>query len=89
MTEWLKSAIGSLLVAWERRESGVAYDLLSPQLRQDPYPIYRELRSKDPVHRMRLVKAWALTRYRGRGGGAAGRQAVLQRRPGLGEDRYR
>ena len=63
MTEWLKSAIGSLLVAWERRESGVAYDLLSPQLRQDPYPIYRELRSKDPVHRMRLVKAWALTRY--------------------------
>ena len=64
MTEWLKSAIGSLLVAWERRESGVAYDLLSPQLRQDPYPIYRELRSKDPVHRMRLVKAWALTRYR-------------------------
>ena len=64
MTEWLKSAVGSLLVAWERRESGVAYDLLSPQLKQDPYPIYRELRSKDPVHRMRLVKAWALTRYR-------------------------
>ncbi len=22
MTEWLKSTIGSLLVAWERRESG-------------------------------------------------------------------
>ena len=63
MTEWLKSSIARLLVAWERRESGVAYDLLSPQLRQDPYPIYREMRSKDPVHRMRLVKAWALTRY--------------------------
>ncbi len=63
MTEWLKLTIARLLVAWERRESGVAYDLLSPQLRQDPYPIYRELRSKDPVHRMRLVKAWALTRY--------------------------
>ena len=63
MTEWLKLTVARLLVAWERRESGVAYDLLSPQLRQDPYPIYRELRSKDPVHRMRLVKAWALTRY--------------------------
>ena len=63
MTEWLKSTIARALVAWERRESGVAYDLLSPQLRQNPYPIYRELRSKDPVHRMRLVKAWALTRY--------------------------
>ncbi len=63
MTEWLKSTIAKLLVAWERRESGVAYDLLSPRLRQDPYPIYQEMRSKDPVHRMRLVKAWALTRY--------------------------
>ena len=63
MTEWLQAAIGRLLVAWERRESGVAYDLLSPRLKQDPYSIYRELRSKDPVHRMRLVKAWALTRY--------------------------
>ena len=63
MTEWLKLTVARLLVAWERQESGVAYDLLSPQLRQDPYPIYRELRSKDPVHRMRLVKAWALTRY--------------------------
>ncbi len=63
MSEWLKSTVARLLVAWERRESGVAYDLLSPRLREDPYPIYREMRSKDPVHRMRLVKAWALTRY--------------------------
>ena len=63
MTAWLQATIGRLLVAWERRESGVAYDLLSPQLKQNPYPIYRQLRSKDPVHRMRLVKAWALTRY--------------------------
>ena len=28
------------LLAWERRESGVAYDLTSPQVRTDPYDTY-------------------------------------------------
>ena len=50
-------------VARERRESGVAYDLTSDQVRTDPYATYRQLRSIDPVHRMRLVDAWALSRY--------------------------
>ncbi len=52
------------LLAWERRESGVAYDPTSAEVRSDPYATYRRLRSTDPVHRMRLVNAWALTRYR-------------------------
>ncbi len=42
------------LLIWERLESGVAYNPLSPALRANPYPIYDELRRKDPVHRMRL-----------------------------------
>ncbi len=42
------------LLIWERLESGVAYTPLSPALRANPYPIYDELRRKDPVHRMRL-----------------------------------
>ena len=50
-------------LARERRESGVAYDLTSAEVRTDPYATYRQLRSVDPVHRMRLVDAWALTRY--------------------------
>ena len=50
-------------VARERRESGVAYDLTSDQVRADPYATYHQLRSIDPVHRMRLVDAWALSRY--------------------------
>ena len=50
-------------VARERRESGVSYDLTSDQVRADPYATYRQLRSTDPVHRMRLVDAWALSRY--------------------------
>ncbi|MDD9986097.1 MAG: cytochrome P450 [Spirochaetaceae bacterium] len=52
------------LLAWERRESGVAYDFISEEARTDPYPTYRRLRTLDPVHRMRTIDAWALTRYR-------------------------
>ena len=53
-----------VLLARERRESGVAYDLTSAEVREDPYPTYRALREIDPVHRLRLVDAWVLTRYR-------------------------
>ncbi len=52
------------LLAWERRESGVAYDFISEEVKTDPYPTYRRLRTLDPVHRMRTIDAWALTRYR-------------------------
>ena len=55
-------AMNSLL-AWERIESGVAYNPLSSALRQDPYSLYEELRQKDPVHRMRLQNGWVLTDY--------------------------
>ena len=51
------------LLAWERRESGVAYDFTSSAVLADPYDTYRRLREIDPVHRLRLVKAWVLTRY--------------------------
>ena len=51
------------LLAWERIESGVAYNPLSRELRANPYPIYEQLRRKDPVHRMRLQDAWVLTEY--------------------------
>ncbi|MDE2779230.1 MAG: cytochrome P450 [Chloroflexota bacterium] len=51
------------LLAWERLESGVAYNPLSAQLRAHPYPLYEELRRKDPVHRMRLIDSWVLTNY--------------------------
>ena len=53
-----------VLLARERMESGVAYDLTSDEVREDPYPTYHELRRIDPVHRLRLVDAWVLTRYR-------------------------
>ena len=55
-------AMGALL-AWERLESGVAYNPVSDEASTDPYAVYRRLRDKDPIHRMRLVDAWVLSRY--------------------------
>ncbi len=52
-----------ILLAWERLESGVSYDLTSSAFVEDPYRTYEQLRQKDPVHRMRLIEAWALTNY--------------------------
>jgi len=52
-----------ILLAWERLESGVSLDLTSSAFIENPYRTYEQLRRKDPVHRMRLVEAWALTRY--------------------------
>ena len=56
-------AVNAILVS-ERWRSGVAYNPLSPRVTQDPYPVYRELRERDPVHRSRLMDTWLLTRYR-------------------------
>ena len=59
----LRPAVISVLTTWERMESGVAYNPVSDSVRNNPYDIYAELRSKDPIHRMRLINAWVLTRY--------------------------
>ena len=52
-----------VLLAYERLESGVAYNPVSDEVARDPYAVYRRLRNRDPVHRMRLIDAWVLTRY--------------------------
>ena len=51
------------LLAWERMESGVSYDPTSAGILSDPYNTYDRLRTLDPVHRMRLINGWVLTRY--------------------------
>jgi cytochrome P450 len=38
-------------------------DLLEPSSRQNPYPTYAALRSRDPVHRSERLGMWVLTRY--------------------------
>ncbi len=59
----VKPVAMQVLLAYERLESGVAYNPLSDEVARDPYVVYRRLRDRDPIHRMRLVDAWVLTRY--------------------------
>ena len=59
----LRPVLSPALLAWERMESGVSYDPTSVSILSDPYDTYDRLRSKDPVHRMRLINGWVLTRY--------------------------
>ena len=37
--------------------------LLSPEFRDDPYPLYHQLRSEDPVHWSDAWDCWIITRY--------------------------
>ena len=39
------------------------YHLLDPEVLADPYPLYRQLREKDPVHWDPYLHAWVVTRY--------------------------
>ena len=59
----LRPAVISALTTWERVESGVSYDPTSVRIRNNPYDTYDRMRDRDPVHRMRLISAWVLTRY--------------------------
>jgi cytochrome P450 len=39
------------------------YHLLEPEVLANPYPLYRRLRSEDPVHWDSYLHAWVVTRY--------------------------
>src|ERR1700730_1300299 len=39
------------------------YHLLDPEVLADPYPLYRRLRTEDPVHWDPYLHAWIVTRY--------------------------
>ena len=39
------------------------YRLLDPEILADPYPLFHELRRKDPVHWDPFLHAWIVTRY--------------------------
>src|SRR2546427_6032630 len=51
------------LLSWEKLSTGVSYNLLSEKVYADPYPVYNEMRAKDPVHWSELARAWFLTRH--------------------------
>src|ERR1700687_6265926 len=39
------------------------YHLLDPEVLADPYPLYRRLRTEDPVHWDPFLQAWVVTGY--------------------------
>jgi cytochrome P450 len=57
-----RGIVGTLCTV-ERVRYGVAWNPLARSYRDDPYPAYRQLHEKDPVHRTMLLKGWLLTRY--------------------------
>jgi cytochrome P450 len=61
--EVAQRGVVSALCTVERVRYGVAWNPLTPAYREDPYPSYRALHEKDPVHRTMLLKGWLLTRY--------------------------
>src|SRR5580704_16536783 len=50
------------------RSTGVSalslYHLLDPQVLANPYPLFRRLRTEDPVHWDAFLHAWVVTSYR-------------------------
>ena len=51
------------LTTIERVQTGASLNPLDPRFREDPYPFYKRLRDKDPVHRSRLTGGTVLTRF--------------------------
>jgi pimeloyl-[acyl-carrier protein] synthase len=47
----------------ERDANLSLYHLLEPEVRGNPYPLYRRLRSEDPVHWDPYLHKWVVTRY--------------------------
>ncbi len=63
VTRLVTPAAKQVLLTWERLESGISFDLTSGKVRANPYEVYERLRRENPIHRMRLINAWALTGY--------------------------
>lgn len=49
--------------AAETAVTGMLFNPMRAELRVDPYPYYRRLRERDPVHRSYGASGWVLTRY--------------------------
>lgn len=50
-------------LAAEWLSTGIVFNPMRSELRVDPYPFYRALREKDPIHRSYPAGGWILTRY--------------------------
>jgi len=56
-------AMESEVIAGKKSTALSLYHLLDPEILANPYPLYRKLRSEDPVHWDSFLHAWVVTRY--------------------------
>ena len=61
--ELIKPVVIKGLLLKERVQSGSVYAPLDDGFQQDPYPAYRALRAKDPVHWSELSRGWVFSRF--------------------------
>jgi len=61
--ERLQWALVPLLVRFDRLRSGTAYAPLEAANRDDPYPMYAEMRERAPWLRSSLTRGWVVSRY--------------------------
>jgi cytochrome P450 len=76
--EWMFTSEMLVSLARERAMTGTIFNPMQDELRSDPFPIYRALRERSPIHRSYLADGWVLSRY-------ADVEAVLTDR-GFGSD---
>ena len=60
----IQAAELALFAARERLQTGLVWNPTLPDYRADPYPHYRALRERDPIHRSFVVRGWVLSRHR-------------------------
>src|SRR5262249_37737147 len=56
-------ALASGLSVLERGIRGVSLNLLDPALARDPYPFFKELRDKAPIHYSLAMRLWWVTPF--------------------------
>ena len=61
--EFIKPVVMRALLLKERVQSGATYPPLDDGFQQNPYPAYRTLRAKDPVHWSELTHGWVISRF--------------------------
>jgi pimeloyl-[acyl-carrier protein] synthase len=59
----MNSSVAPSSIAWGKDRAISLYHLLDPDVLANPYPLYRQLRSEDPVHWDPFLHAWIVTRY--------------------------
>src|SRR5690349_18368754 len=51
-------------LALERVRTGIVFNPAARGRRADPYPFYRDLRARDPIHRSWAAYGWVVSRHR-------------------------